>query len=130
MKTSELEGRELDWHVALAGGYQMIDVPPDYHGANAGTVLAPNGLKESGWQWPNVGLVGKYAFVGYPSSDWRDGGPIIEREKIELFHHSSARGWIAKHGSNRSQDGEGKTPLIAAMRAYVASKFGDEVNQA
>lgn len=58
------------------------------------------------------------------SSNWLLGGPIIEREGINL---SSVAGitWCA--------DGPVRvgfyapTPLIAAMRCYVASKLGDEV---
>jgi hypothetical protein len=61
-----------------------------------------------------------------PSTDWAQGGPIIEREKIVLspdIHHTR---WSA------TLRGEAyiywaQTPLIAAMRCYVASKLGDEV---
>lgn len=77
-----------------------------------------------------------------PSIRWQDGGPLIEREQIAVYFDDA---WIAgfelgidhweyggdtgsgsslelKHGAT------GATPLIAAMRAYVASKFGDEVD--
>lgn len=68
---------------------------------------------------------------GYPeyeySTDWAQGGPIIEREGIELVTVShdwraminSEDGWLREYGP---------TPLIAAMRCYVASKLGDEVD--
>jgi hypothetical protein len=63
------------------------------------------------------------------STDWAQGGPIIEREGFELCRiESSAFGveWRAQIDCDcRSY---GPTPLIAAMRCYVASKLGDEVD--
>lgn len=68
---------------------------------------------------------GAWAFSRFkPSTDWAQGGAIIERERIELRGDGDG-GWIACDGLNPEQDGE--TPLIAAMRCYVASKLGDEV---
>jgi hypothetical protein len=62
---------------------------------------------------------------GYsPSTDWAQGGPIIEQDEITL--HRMTNDWVAVH--NPSGDGQpGQHPLIAAMRCYVASKLGDEV---
>jgi hypothetical protein len=63
-----------------------------------------------------------------PSSHWRDGGPIIEREAISLdpdYETPAGAVWMARCG-----DGEwikGPTPLIAAMRAFVSAKLGEEV---
>jgi hypothetical protein len=58
------------------------------------------------------------------STDWAQGGPIIEREKIALFLNGNDE-WAATDGIKNSV---GDTPLIAAMRCYVASKLGDEIN--
>ena len=58
------------------------------------------------------------------STDWAEGGPIIEREGIDLQCQNSDL-WAADLGLEGSVYGE--TPLIAAMRCYVASKLGDEV---
>jgi len=52
------------------------------------------------------------------SRSWLQGGPIIEREKMGVF--PTHNGWAAGMQS-------GPTPLIAAMRCYVASKLGEEV---
>jgi hypothetical protein len=57
------------------------------------------------------------------STDWAQGGPIIEREGIAL-HLWSSEEWIGDMGD---WEARGSTPLIAAMRCYVASKLGDEV---
>jgi hypothetical protein len=58
---------------------------------------------------------------------WSDGGPIIERERMSLAYKKEA--WIAtwKRDGWAWADEAGTTTLIAAMRAYVASKLGDEV---
>lgn len=60
--------------------------------------------------------------------DWAQGGPIIEREWIDL-HCVNDSLWEAECpavGGLAMQNGP--TPLIAAMRCYVASNLGDEVD--
>lgn len=69
-----------------------------------------------------------------PSTDWSQGGPIIERERIQLNNgtppgrefmwHATVHGWHRHVHAQMS----GPTPLIAAMRCFVASKLGDEVD--
>ena len=62
------------------------------------------------------------------STNWTQGGPIIERENIDLISPTpsdplwQAMQWRFAHGA------KGPTPLIAAMRCFVASKLGDAVN--
>lgn len=71
------------------------------------------------------------------STNWEDGGPIIEREEICLKRQLPCsigydwNAWIwtkqrAKGGS--SAGGSGPTPLIAAMRCFCCSKLGDEID--
>lgn len=68
-----------------------------------------------------------------PSTSWSQGGPIIEREGLSArFDPKDARGaWYAVLGKHRflspDFEGSGPTPLIAAMRCFVTSKLGDEV---
>ena len=60
------------------------------------------------------------------ATDWAQAGPIIDREGIWLEHHIAAK----VHGAHKGDAvwfHKGPTPLIAAMRCYVASKLGDEV---
>ena len=65
---------------------------------------------------------------------WEYGGPIIEREGIELWKWKGDDGayWCAHVGGRRidSADKEsiGDTPLVAAMRAFVTAKLGAEVD--
>lgn len=75
-----------------------------------------------------------------PSTNWAQGGPIIEREGVGLHRNSKLlylndeKRWqahliIALDGPppRTGYDSKGPTSLIAAMRCYVASKLGDEV---
>ncbi len=58
------------------------------------------------------------------STDWAQGGPIIEREGVEI--KPTYAGWTAFLGHVLFANGP--TPLIAAMRCYVASKLGDDID--
>ena len=67
----------------------------------------------------------------YPT-DWAQGGPIIEREGISLYLDTNNL-WQANifDGNpicNPFGGVQGPTPLIAAMRCFVASKLGEEVD--
>ena len=73
------------------------------------------------------GLRGIFAPVEY-CDRWSDGGPIIERERIELRNDDITREIWAQPWDQDEYQRSGPTPLIAAMRCYVASKLGDEVN--
>ena len=62
-----------------------------------------------------------------PTENWSQGGPIIEREGIQI-----TPGWSAIIHKNIFIDGlecfmQGPTALIAAMRCFVASRLGEEV---
>jgi hypothetical protein len=110
MKTSELTGAALDWAVA-----KCENVEPD---ENNKPIWFGDGDER----------------VEYtPSSDWSQGGPIIEREDINIETWHGA--WQAELEFLPDDDthyrygmGAGPTPLIAAMRCYVASKLGEKVS--
>ena len=64
------------------------------------------------------------------STDWAQGGPIIEREEISLetmAHDEHGDGWLATSVRFAVYMEFAPTPLVAAMRCYVASKMGDEI---
>ena len=65
------------------------------------------------------------------SSNWLLGGPIIERDEIALepmTHDEHGDGWLATRVEGPAVCMEfGPTMLIAAMRCYVASRLGDEI---
>jgi len=100
MKTSELTGHALNWAVAEADGCPVKGV----------------NNRRNYWQ---------------PSTDWSQGGPIVERE-VSMLMRTNGGDWIAQGSYDFANDTEakryyGKTLLEAAMRCYVASKLGDEV---
>lgn len=116
MKVSELEGALLDaWVVKALGGYrgpyQLVkDGRPEKN-----CLIFPDGV-------PFRATTGNLM----PSSDWSHGGPIIERERITIKY--SPGGSLVWEAYSLGQPwGFGPTPLIAAMRAYVASKYGVEL---
>jgi hypothetical protein len=75
----------------------------------------------SPYQWEDGGFA--------PSTDWAQGGPIIEQKRIGI--EPIYQGYDVLHWSAVQELGEGRragpTPLIAAMRCYVASNLGDDV---
>ena len=112
MKTSQLIGPALDWAVAKCeGDTSIVQFSP----------LASS----------------KHYFA--PSRKWAQGGPIIEREGIDIQQvfcgmegsFSEPCGWQAmrytRSGVLNPPRQVANTPLIAAMRCYVTSKLGDEV---
>lgn len=121
-KTNELAGVLLDAAVEKAEGL----------------------MPAHGWGVP--GTVGTAPMPGQCpeySTDWADGGPIIERERIILLPHTPFRssgiawwagmgaagaGWFEINPDHGDGGAHGPTPLIAAMRAYVVSKLGDEID--
>jgi hypothetical protein len=68
------------------------------------------------------------------STDWSQGGPIIEREAITLRCNTITKGpWIAFLDTGGSHNAvscrqTGPTPLVAAMRCFVALKLGSVVD--
>jgi hypothetical protein len=83
-------------------------------------------------------LKGKLVIAGTPmkpipgySTDWFQGGPIIEREKISLIYIAGISVWKAiqyQPNADTYPTQLSPMPLIAAMRCYVASKLGDTVD--
>lgn len=101
VKVSEMTGAALDWAVAKCEGRPHSYAVTDVKGQPPLT-----------------------AVVFTPSTDWAQAGPIVEREGIALYLYGDSQ-WNAHVGGKEST---GPTPLIAAMRCYVASKLGAEVD--
>jgi hypothetical protein len=108
-KVEELEGSPLDAAVAEAEGLPWVPHP-----------LGCAVMREQ------IGIGGAAYVLWSPSTEWELGGPIIERELIGIeVEQTTPNIWRA--ALLNEDPSFGPTPLIAAMRAYVASKFGDEV---
>lgn len=122
LKTSELTGAALDWAVAKCWYTdRRIETGVVGHAAFGVERSPGSGDRYTGWM------------LFQPSTDWSQGGPIIEREGMTLgiYDHMTLE-WSAevfRHDKpQRTQYLRcGPTPLVAAMRCYVASKLGDEV---
>ncbi len=106
IKTADLQGAALDWAVAKSEADELAAL----------NIQHP----QHAMFYPKVS----------PSTNWAQGGPIIEREQmgIEPMTKDDCDGWLATCCSTAGVHMEfGPTPLIAAMRCYVASKLGDVV---
>lgn len=124
VKTSELSGNSLNWVVAKCENIEL-------------TI-------EWGTLWFNGSLSGYESYN--PSCNWTQGGPIIDREHVEIRPTLTEGGYRTSNSQDAvsatillpngatALDIEkvvfdyGPTPLIAAMRCYVASKLGEEVD--
>jgi hypothetical protein len=119
-KVAELEGALLDAAVAKALGDPRISLWGDSPWIEDG-------------DWNRAGQGRGYA----PSTDWRDGGPLVERlsdlhrvPKPDLYNEWGDQPpwrerWEARCGMQKMQ---GPTPLVAAMRAFCASRVGETVD--
>lgn len=138
MKTSELTGAALDWAVAKATQMPLYQCGEGWPGNRV--------VNEESLRRPivTVGLTGRMLLEGpktsenkewSPSTNWAQGGPIIEREKMTLSYDEDGQTYSAhvslfrqRGMSNRTRWRSGPTPLVAGMRCLVASKLGDEVD--
>ena len=126
MKANELTGHALNWAVAQAEGDRVyrprVGRPSDWDKA---AYLADGSDDRWVVRVQNAKVAHFVDWTYNPSNGWMEGGPIIEREKIEIFIRDEK--WFAYSSNSKPEDFYGETPLIAAMRCYVASKLGDEV---
>jgi hypothetical protein len=127
MKVSELTRHALNWAVAMAEGDKVyrprLGRPSDW---NKEAYLADGSDDRWVVRVENARVAHFVDWTYNPSGDWMQGGPIIEREKLDVF--CSGNVWDASTGDRHPNViKSGTTPLVAAMRCYVASKLGDEV---
>ena len=142
MKTSKLQGAALDWAVAKCEGVETRNNKVVYfvpHEAESDDELEfvcsadddAHAIEQCENAYPNCTADRVEWLLAFsPSTNWAQGGPIIEVEKITVMALEDG-GWTASVGELWvAEEGGicGPTPLIAAMRCYVASKLGDEIN--
>jgi hypothetical protein len=120
MKTSELTGAALDWAVSKCGFDDEIQ-PPCRVMVDS-IAYGPNGRAP---QYVYTKSTGE-RFT--PSTDWAQGGPIIEREKITTTPVNGWQASLTRGGIFYTSGPVSPTPLVAACRCYVASKLGDTVD--
>ncbi len=133
VKVSESSGSVLDWMVAKCEGHS-----PVFNMESHGSIW-------HGWYESTPKPDPRYRRLQAYSTNWAQGGPIIERETIAISYDAdwvydpakvdpedepdNGDRWYAeiRRSSHDFISDYGPTPLIAAMRAFVASKLGDEV---
>jgi len=118
IKTAEAIGPALDWLV------ESIEIAR----------MRAEGEHVKEW-WVEEKQTNPTPYSTNPLWSW----PIIEREKISTVYVGWAekdalnqpwaigRAWEASFSGSRTVQSTGPTSLIAAMRRWVASKLGDEV---
>lgn len=117
IKVGEATQNQLNWMVAKCEPDDTVRI---YFDEDTGEKLC-----HDDWDIPEFN----------PTTDWSQGGPIIEREKIGIMHIENRQAhqqWAAGEHDSDYPDRFwevvcGPTPLIAAMRCFVASRLGDEV---
>jgi hypothetical protein len=119
-KVCELEGALLDAAVAKAEGWyrQEWEHSADFEWRGAPLPGGRLGPIKAGPEYS-------------PSADWACGGPIVEREWIGVTRRPCGTWGACRAGSGSPETSVytvGTTFLVAAMRAYVKGKFGDEVD--
>ena len=139
IKVAEATGPVLDWMVAKAEGRLDAWIRDDLR---PGTSIKDIGFDDRHQLMvyvPGPRAVGGRRRDPYtewkPSTDWSQGGPIIEREEIGIRRNAPCSKGCEWQGSPSitakgagGKWGYGPTPLIAAMRCFVSSKLGDEVD--
>ena len=107
--TSELTGAALDWAVAKC---ERLSVRWD---TDEDAFIYFDREEGANREWS-------------PSTNWAQGGPIIEREGISIWVFDDVT-WKAETPFVGVECVyEAPTPLIAAMRCFVAGKLGDTVD--
>ena len=113
VKTGELIGAQLDWMVAKCQGYveQGVYGTPEFRDS------------EVYLRYCDAVLNSCYS----PTTDWAQGGPILDRERITIRQWTNMPIIHAYMPHDGAPWGAGPTPLIAAMRCLITSKLGREV---
>ena len=133
IKTSELIGASLDWAVAhvIAKEERQLSA---LRIVTSGVRPIIRLLKDGG------NPLGEGRATDF-STNWAAGGPIIERELLQVTPRFHSAGYTYPKGQwywaayvlgpnnmDENYEQHGPTPLIAAMRCFVASRLGDEVD--
>ena len=122
IRTQDLTGPALDWAVAKAEDNE--DCRDPY------VTRTRDGMET----YVKVTTFSGYEADWEPSADWSQAGPIIERDKITLDYDFDGQGLSLWTARKYAFDGTllwaefGDSPLIAAMRCFVASRLDDEID--
>jgi Protein of unknown function (DUF2591) len=137
-KVANLTGGLLDYGVARAVGAEgaRLNTPDGYYDQFKRKNITPE-------QWCNCtrpDWVPEHRWFGRfkPSTDWEQGGPLVDKRCIDIDQDGARSPDVkcravmtsfSKDVLQRRVSSFGPTALIAAMRAIVAAKFGEEVDE-
>lgn len=113
IKVSEATNNQINWLVAKIEGHQS----------------RCEWMIKSGWaEWQSYESAWGNPIPNY-STNWAQGGPIIEREEIDVVFRPGDKlpGFWDAYSKYAYSGFPSPTPLIAAMRCYCASRLGDIV---
>lgn len=121
MKTSELTGAQLDYWTARAEGIpaEQLTIRRVQRSTDCHVVHIAPPIK--GWMHHPVRV------LSY-STDWAQGGPLIEKYRFDLLR-GYGDDWTASPPGLDGWFCRGDTPLQAICRAVVRAAFGDEVEE-
>jgi len=127
VKTTHLTGLALNYAVGIADGREL-ELPCTSIGRQYVAWCDPFVVKRDG----KPDFHDKTRRRWEPSSDWSQGGQLIEAHAITLAPYSMDLGglphyWVAEPWGECPLPIDGDTPLIAACRAVVAAKLGEIV---
>jgi hypothetical protein len=118
MNVANLSGIELDYWVARS----LHDFVREIHFTDSGETVSIRG-NDRGRPWD-----GRFT----PSSSWEAAGVVLERaQRLEVREHVSRQPahCVAEfEGGHRTVEGRGDSLRVALLRAFVASRFGDAVD--
>lgn len=123
VKTSEMTGAALDWAVAQAEKVDGLVI-------RKGRPAFERDFDPDCWaDEADIEAFKCWRFYT-PSTDWGQGGPLIEKYKLDIGAPMENQNgpWSAATEWAHPLGYKGDTPLIAACRAIVASVLGDTVS--
>lgn len=131
VKTNELIGPALDWAAAqVPGALELIVKKAEYD--------QPFKRDEDGHIYLLREPTDGYTVLFQPSTDWAQGGPLIDEYEIciiclptcdPIIERLGGGDWSAKtRESDHDYSRLSPTPLVAACRAILRAKFGDIIS--
>jgi len=121
VRAANLLGAPLDWAVAMAEGYKR---DPEQLTGDGVTVISPKGT------FTSVSIHGAANGFGFrPSTNWDQGGPLIDKHHGSVQHNQS---FVTSACYSGGPAGAGvwcygPTALVAFCRGFVHYKLGDTV---
>jgi len=126
VQTAELTGQALDWATGVADGLDIVVMANFKKPGHRVLLATPFTIERPG----HPEFHDKSYRNWMPSTDWSQGGPLIQKHDVNL--HSPQHcddcwaAWVTIRGKDFAQGGY--QPLVAACRAIVAAKLGEVVS--